>query len=41
MTIFSVIDGLIFIRFLNRENFEQALLNIQIYAKYTLNIQNF
>ena len=32
MAIFSVIDGLIFIIFFNRENFEQAVLNIQIWV---------
>ena len=31
MAIFSIIDGLIFILF-NRENFEQAPLNIQIWV---------
>ena len=31
MAIFSIIDGLIFI-FFNRENFEQAPLNIQIWV---------
>ena len=39
MAIFSVIDGLIFIIFLNRENFEQAALNIQIWVGVLHNIK--
>ena len=31
MAIFSIIDRLIFIIFFNRENFGQAVLNMQIY----------
>ena len=37
--IFSVIDGLIFIIFFNRENFEQATLNIQIWVGLLHNIK--
>ena len=39
MAIFSVIDRLIFIIFFNRENFEQAVLNIQIWAGVLHNIK--
>ena len=39
MAIFSVIDGLIFIIFFNRENFEQAALNIQIWVGVLHNIK--
>ena len=39
MAIFSVIDGLIFITFFNRENFEQAALNIQIWVGVMHNIK--
>ena len=38
MAIFSVIDGLIFF-FFNRENFEQAALNIQIWVGVMHNIK--
>ena len=39
MAIFSVIDGLIFIIFFNRENFEQVELNIQIWEGVLHNIK--
>ena len=39
MAIFSVIDGPIFIIFVNRENFEQAALNIQIWVEILDNIE--
>ena len=39
MAIFSVIDGQIFIIFLNRENFEQAALNIKICVGVLHNIK--
>ena len=39
VAIFSVIDGLIFITFFDRENFEQAALNIQIWVGVLHNIK--
>ena len=39
MAIFSVIDGLTFIIFFKRENFEQATLNIQIWVAVLHNIK--
>ena len=39
MAIFSVINGIIFIIFFNRENFEQAVLNIQIWVGVMHNIK--
>ena len=39
MTIFLVTDGLMFIIFFKRENFEQAALNIQIWVGALNNIK--
>ena len=39
VAIFSVIDELIFITFFDRENFEQAALNIQIWVGVLRNIK--
>ena len=39
VAIFSVIDGLIFIIFFSRQNFEQAALNIQIWVGVLHNIK--
>ena len=39
MAMFLVIDGLVFIIFFNRENFEQAALNIQIWGGVLHNIK--
>ena len=39
VTAFSVIDGVIFIIFFDRENFEQAGLNIQIWVGVLYNIK--
>ena len=39
LAIFSVIDGLIFITFFNREIFEQAALNMQIWVGVMHNIK--
>ena len=39
VTAFSVIDGVIFIIFFDRENFEQAALNIQIWVGVLYNIK--
>ena len=39
VTTFSVIDSVIFIIFFDRENFEQAALNIQIWVGVLYNIK--